>query len=189
MQTDVLTGGFQNAPVQSAQGFRAALTALSRPGQIETLEGAVAPAPISPAAATLMLVLCDAETPIYLAGAYDTDAVRAWIAFHIGAPLVGPGHASFALGRWSDLLPLGQFPIGTPDYPDRSTTLIVEVDRLAQEGCRLTGPGIQDTAYLTLPDPAPFRDNRALFPQGLDFFLTCDTRLAGVPRSTIVEVS
>lgn len=189
MQTDALTGGFEDAPVQSAKGFRAALNALSRPGQIEMIEGALAPAPVSPAAATLMLVLCDAETPIYLAGAHDTDVVRDWIAFHIGAPITGPSHAAFALGHWADLMPLSQYPIGTPEYPDRSTTLIVEVAALSQEGCRLTGPGIQEAAFLNLPDPSAFRDNRALFPQGLDFFLTCDTRLAGVPRSTIVEVS
>ena len=189
MQTDALLGGFDNAPVQSAKGFRAALNALSRPGHIETIEGAVAPAPVSPAAATLMLVLCDAETPIYLAEGFDTDVLREWIAFHIGAPIAEPSDAAFALGHWDDLMPLSQFPIGTPEYPDRSTTLIVEVETLSQEGCRLTGPGIREAAFLNLPDPTAFRDNRVLFPQGLDFFLTCENRLAGVPRSTIVEVS
>ena len=50
MADDVLTGGFGNAPVQSARAFRAALNALARPGRIEPLAGGVAPAPVSPAA-------------------------------------------------------------------------------------------------------------------------------------------
>ena len=187
MQTDALTGGFDNAPVQSATAFRAALTALARPGQIEEITGGIAPAPVSPAAATLLLVLCDAETPIHLAGPCETPAMRDWIAFHLGAPLTGPEHAAFALGAWDDLLPLSRFPIGTPDYPDRSTTLIVEMPALSNAGARLSGPGIETYAHLSLPEIAAFQENHMLFPQGLDVFLTCDTRIAGVPRSTIVE--
>jgi len=187
MQTDVLTGGFENGPVQSAQGFRAALDALARPGTIQTLAGAQAPAPVSQAAATLMLVLCDAETPVHLAGACDTDDVRKWIAFHLSAPLVAPEEAAFAIGAWSDLVPLHRFPIGTPEYPDRSTTFIVEVPTLDQSGTRLTGPGIQTESFLNLPETEAFVANRHLFPQGYDFFLTCADRIAGLPRSTIVE--
>lgn len=187
MQTDALTGGFNDAPVQSAHGFRAALNALSRPGRIETAEGGAAPAPVSAAAATLMLVLCDAETPVHLAGAYDAADIRQWIAFHIGAPISGPEQAAFALGAWDDLLPLSRFPIGTPEYPDRSTTLIVEMAVLTDRGPRLTGPGIREAAHLSLPETQAFRDNRLLFPQGHDFFFTCGDRLAGLPRSTNVE--
>ena len=187
METEVLTGGFSNPPVQSAENFRAALNALSRPGRIETISGAEAPAPVSPASATLMMVLCDAETPIHLAGAHGSPAVRQWIAFHIGAPIVGPEHAAFALGAWDDLTPLHRFPIGTPEYPDRSTTLIVEMDDLSDQGARLTGPGIKDVAGLSLPETQAFLQNRMLFPQGLDFFFTCQYRLAGLPRSTKVE--
>ena len=32
-----------------------------------------------------------------------------------------------------------------------------------------------------------FRANRALFPLGFDTLFTCGDRLAGLPRSTIVE--
>lgn len=187
MPDDALTGGFDNAPVRSARAFRAALSTLARPGRIETLEGGRAPAPVSTAAATLLLTLCDAETPLHLAGAHDTEAVRAWVAFHIGAPLVGPTHAQFALGRWEALAPLDRFRLGTAEYPDRSATLIVESDALAPEGARLTGPGIETEAHLSLPEVAAFRDNRALFPLGLDFYFTAGNRVAGLPRTTHVE--
>ncbi|MCE8009150.1 phosphonate C-P lyase system protein PhnH [Aestuariivita sp.] len=187
MQTDVLTGGFSNPAVQSATGFRAALSALARPGRIEEIAGAQAPSPVSDAAATLLLVLCDPETPIHLAGACDTPEIREWIAFHIGAPIVAPEGAHFALGTWSALGPHHRFAIGTPEYPDRAATLIVETEALEPGGARLSGPGIEDSARLCLPDTDLFQANRALFPLGLDFFFTCGTRLAGLPRSTYVE--
>jgi len=187
MPDDVLTGGFDNPPVQSARAFRAALNTLARPGRIEELAGGTAPAPVSAAAATLLLTLCDAETPLHLAGAHDTDEVRAWIAFHIGAPLVGRGQAQFALGRWDALAPLDRFAIGTPEYPDRSATLIVETDALIPEGPRLTGPGIEAQAHLSLPEVGAFQANRALFPLGCDFYFTAGDRVAGLPRTTHVE--
>ena len=189
MEKNALTGGFTSPPVQSATAFRAALNALARPGRIEEIRGATAPAPMSEAAATLLLVLCDPDTPLHLAGDHDRSDIRDWIAFHIGAPLTGPEDAAFALGRWDALSPITRFPIGTPDYPDRSTTLIVELERLSAQGARLTGPGIETTAALALPELAAFQANHALFPQGLDFFFTCDTRIAGLPRSTILEAS
>jgi len=187
MDTDVLTGGFSDAPQQAARAFRAALNAMARPGVIETVSGGDAPAPVSPAAALLLLTLCDAETPIYLAPGHDTQDVRDWIAFHISAPITTRDTAMFALGGWDALAPLAEFPIGTSEYPDRSTTLIVEMDALTKGGASLKGPGIKDRATLTLPEVEAFRANRALFPQGLDFYFTCGDRLAGLPRSTLVE--
>ncbi|MFC4667196.1 phosphonate C-P lyase system protein PhnH [Seohaeicola nanhaiensis] len=186
--SEALSGGFDTPSVQSALAFRAAMTAMARPGRIETLAGAAAPAPVSPAAAVLLLTLCDAETPVFLAGAHDRDAVRAWLAFHCGAPLVARrAEAMFALGRWETLAPVADFPAGTPEYPDRAATLIVEVDELHPEGAGLSGPGILGTARLSLPEVAAFRANHARFPLGFDSFLTCGNRIAGLPRSTRVE--
>ena len=72
-----------------------------------------------------------------------------------------------------------------PD-PDRSATLVVEVECLEATGATLTGPGIRDSAYLSLPETAAFQTNSALFPLGLDFFFTCGDRIAGLPRTTEV---
>lgn len=188
MDRAVMTGGFDDPPIQAARGFRAAMTAMARPGEIVTVTGAVAPAPASAAAAVLLLVLCDPDTPVWLAPSHDSDALRRWIAFHTGAPVVDArGDAAFALGAWDSLLPLAAYRIGTPAYPDRSATLIVEMDRLRSAGPVLTGPGIKDAACMNLPDVPALQANRALFPLGLDFFLTCDDRLAALPRSTVVR--
>lgn len=187
MLDQTVTGGFRTPPVDAAHAFRAAMSVMARPGRIETLDMASAPTPVSQAAAGLLLTLCDAETPLYLAPGHDTDEVRSWVAFHIGAPIVPRGQAQFAIGTWQALGPLAAYPVGTPEYPDRSTTLIVELQSLSQSGARLAGPGIQTEARLSLPAIDPFQANRALFPQGHDFFLTAGTQLAALPRTTRVE--
>lgn len=187
MSTDILTRGFDDPPTQSARAFRAVLQAMARPGRIETVQGISGPAPLSPAAATVLLTLVDGTTGLHLAGAADCLALRDWIAFHTGAPVVPADQADFAYGTWDALAPLGQYRTGLPDYPDRSATLIVELPTLTGTGARLTGPGIAGHAHLSLPEVAAFRANHARFPLGLDFLFTCGDRLAGLPRSTEVE--
>ena len=186
MQTESMQGGFANAPVDAALAFRAALEAMSRPGTVHGVAGATAPPPLSPAAAVLAMTLCDPETPVWLAPSVDTPAIQGWFRFHTGAPLVGRADAAFAFGNWAEMVPLTDFRIGTPEYPDRSATLIVEVTELGSVH-GLTGPGIRDRAALTVPDPAAFRLNAALFPLGLDFFLCAETQFAALPRTTVVE--
>ena len=186
MHPQTLEGGFANPAADAAHAFRSVMEAVARPGTIHEITGARPPAPLSPAAGAVLLTLCDTDTPLYLAGAADCDAVRAWVAFHTGAPLAGPSDCMFALGTWDALLPLSAYPKGSPEYPDRSATLIVEAPALSDEGAVLQGPGIRDTARLSLPDIGAFRQNRALFPLGLDFLFACDGRIAALPRATRV---
>lgn len=182
-----LTGGLADAPRDGARAFRTILQAMARPGTILPLSGARPPGPVSPAAGTALLVLADSTTALHLAGAADTPDMRAWVAFHTGAPLVPAEEADFALGSWEALQPVTRFRIGRPDYPDRSATLIVEVSHLTNHGPTLTGPGIETATWLNLPDVAAFRQNRALFPLGFDTLFTFGSRIAGLPRSTRVE--
>ena len=179
-----LTAGFNDPARDGARAFRQVLDAMAHPGRIVTLGGLDVPAPCSPAAAIVLLTLADATTPLHLAGAYDCAALRDWVAFHLGAPLVGPAEAGFALGTWDALGPLAAYPQGSAEYPDRSATLIVEMDVLDNDGARLTGPGIETQAFLSLPDAGALADNAARFPLGLDLLLTCGQRLAALPRST-----
>ncbi|NSX55535.1 phosphonate C-P lyase system protein PhnH [Parasulfitobacter algicola] len=186
MQANTLSGGFADPATQSAHAFRSLMEAMARPGAIQDIHGAAPPAPLSPAMGAVLLTLCDTETPVYLAGDMDCEAARAWLAFHTGAPFVGPAHCMFAVGKWDALAPLAVYPIGTSEYPDRSATLIVECSELAA-GATLTGPGIKDQATLSLPEVEAFQANRTLFPLGLDFIFTCGERLAALPRSTKVS--
>ncbi|MGX0877008.1 alpha-D-ribose 1-methylphosphonate 5-triphosphate synthase subunit PhnH [Roseovarius sp. MBR-154] len=187
MQADTLSGGFAAPPVDAAHAFRAVMRVMARPGTIEAVTGATPPTPLSVAAGTVLLTLCDPETPVHLAGEADCQSVRDWITFHTGTPLVERAEAMFALGRWEALMPFDDFARGTSEYPDRSATLIVEMDRLEATGARLTGPGIADTAALSLPEVTAFQANARAFPLGLDFLFTCGDRIAALPRSTRVE--
>lgn len=187
MTPDALLGGFDAGPHQSARAFRAALQAMARPGSIWAVDGASPPSPLSVAAGVLILTLCDGTTPLHLGPSVDHQPLRDWVTFHTGAPLVAAEWAQFAVGTWADLTPVNRFAIGRPDYPDRSATLIVQLPSLTANGARLSGPGIADVAHLSLPETAAFRANRALFPMGFDTYLVCGSRLAGLPRSTIVE--
>lgn len=187
MQAETLSGGFADPAINAAHAFRSVMEAMARPGTVQDISGAEAPAPLSNAAGAVLLTLCDTETPVFLAGDADCDAVRAWLAFHTGAPLTCPARCMFAVGSWGALEPLSAYPIGTPDYPDRSATLIVDGSDLDADGVTLTGPGIKDQASLSLPDIAAFQTNHALFPLGLDFIFTSGDRLAALPRTTEVR--
>jgi alpha-D-ribose 1-methylphosphonate 5-triphosphate synthase subunit PhnH len=184
---NALTGGFGNPSIDAARAFRQILEAMARPGTIRQVAGAAPPAPLSVAAGAVLLTLVDPTTRLHLAGAADCQPVRDWVAFHLGAPLAAAEDADFALGTWEALQPVTRFRIGQPDYPDRSATLIVEVDRLVNHGPALAGPGIELVTWLNLPETAAFRANRALYPLGFDTILTAGDRLAGLPRSTRVE--
>jgi alpha-D-ribose 1-methylphosphonate 5-triphosphate synthase subunit PhnH len=179
-----LKGGFDEPSTQSARVFRSVMEAMARPGTLHTVTGVTPPRPLSPAAGAVLLTLCDTSTSVHLAGPWDTPDVRGWIAFHTGAPLAGPETCTFALGRWTALGPLSNFPIGTSDYPDRSATLIVECETLEARGATLRGPGIKGTAELSLPEIAAFVRNAGAYPLGLDFIFTCGDLVAGLPRST-----
>jgi alpha-D-ribose 1-methylphosphonate 5-triphosphate synthase subunit PhnH len=197
MAASSLKLGFER-PVQDSQAvFRLVMMAMARPGSIQALPVSLdPPAGLSPAAAAVALALCDFETPVWLDPALVVDeAVTSFLRFHTGAPLVGePAAAHFAF------LPLGgewptfeTFSLGTLAYPDRSTTIIAEVNALSAEGgWTLAGPGIAGTARLaasSLPRDILDRlaDNRSLFPRGVDLILTCGDRLAALPRSILVE--
>ena len=186
MQADALSGGFANAPIDAAHAFRHIMQVMAQPGRIETVTGGTPPAPLSQAAGIVLLTLCDPETPVFLAPSRDTQAVRDWITFHTGAPFSGAAEAAFAVGTWDELSGL-PFPIGTAEYPDRSTTLIVECDALSNTGATLRGPGIKDSATLSLPETTAFQANAKLFPLGLDHFLTAGDQVAALPRTTKVS--
>ena len=187
MNAPLLSGGFADAARDGAHAFRAVLDAMARPGKRVTLQSGHGPAPISAAAATVLRTLCDRTTPLHLAGAHDSAELRDWIAVHCAAPLVAAEDASFALGTWQALHPLDRFAIGTPEYPDRAATLIVDGHDFDAPAACLTGPGIDGQTRLALPETDAFAANHARFPLGWDAIFTSGTQLVGLPRSTEVR--
>jgi alpha-D-ribose 1-methylphosphonate 5-triphosphate synthase subunit PhnH len=192
----MLTAGFAD-PVFAAQAtFRAVLDAIARPASIQRIDAALTPPPpLSRGAAAIALTLADHDTPVWLGPDFAAHpAIAEWLRFHCGCEIEAePAQAAFAFAGGTAAVPdFAAFNLGTSDYPDRSTTLILQVDKLASDGgLVLAGPGIRDRSQL-LADPLPsdivarLGQNRALFPRGIDLLLATDDAVAALPRSTRV---
>jgi alpha-D-ribose 1-methylphosphonate 5-triphosphate synthase subunit PhnH len=192
-ETDTIDGGFADSVFDAQAVFKALMDAMARPGVVIDIRPLAAPpAPLSATGAAVALTLCDHDTPIWLDRTLQASAaVRSYLAFHAGAPLADtPGDAAFALVAVpAGLPPLGEFAQGTQEYPDRSATLIVQVDNLSEGApLLLAGPGIETTATLA-PSPLPagfiadWQDNRARFPRGVDLILAAPGAVACLPRT------
>jgi alpha-D-ribose 1-methylphosphonate 5-triphosphate synthase subunit PhnH len=85
---------------------------------------------------------------------------------------------------------LDRFSFGTSEYPDRSTTLILQIESLTEgPAFELQGPGIDGTAVLrALIQPSDLFERLAvnveLFPRGIDIVLVHDDTIAAIPRTT-----
>ena len=88
------------------------------------------------------------------------------------------------------LPPLDRFAFGSNEYPDRSTTLILQVGSLTQGALfELRGPGIDGTATLRAQiQPNDLFErlavNSTLFPRGIDVVLVHDDAIVAIPRTT-----
>jgi alpha-D-ribose 1-methylphosphonate 5-triphosphate synthase subunit PhnH len=189
----MLAPGFSDPVLASQAVFRTVMEGMARPGTIAAIDIALTPpAPLGIAAAALVLTLLDFETPFWLdpmlAAAPEVDG---WLKFHTGAPRAADSaSAAFALVAKPVATPgFDAFELGSIEYPDRATTLVLEVETLDDgDAFDLSGPGIKESRSLAAaPLPADFADrmaaNRALFPRGVDIVLTCGRRLAALPRS------
>jgi alpha-D-ribose 1-methylphosphonate 5-triphosphate synthase subunit PhnH len=179
-----------NLAFENQEAFRAVMEAMARPGEIKTVNRVGAPSPLEPATAALVQSLADYETPIWLDAKLDVLTVKEWIRFHTGAPIVEDKQAAvFALVANSiDMPDITQFALGSEEYPDRSTTLILQVARFRDETIHISGPGIKGRrtfAAEPLPDDfaARFAANHELFPRGVDLILVASDEIIALPRS------
>jgi alpha-D-ribose 1-methylphosphonate 5-triphosphate synthase subunit PhnH len=193
MAPSAVQPAFRDPPRDAQAVFRAVMDAMAQPGSIQAVAPTFTlPAPLGPVAAAIALALADYETPIWLDAALSRRAeIGAFLRFHTGAKLVAaPEEASFALIAAPLAAPqLSAFAQGTPDYPDRSTTVIFQVDELTKHGWRLAGPGIaREIGFGLAPLPEDFaqqlHDNRARFPLGVDVIFAASGAVAALPRTT-----
>lgn len=192
----MIAPGFSDPVFQSQAAFRALLAALSEPGTLQQVAREIAPPEgLATATATALLTLADYETPVWLPQALRDGPAGAWLRFHCGAALVDdPTEAAFAvIDGAADEPKLSAFNLGTDQFPDRSTTVIVQVTGL--EGgatIALAGPGIPGTRTVTPQGLRPgftdeLRENGAIYPLGVDVLLAHGEGLIGLPRSTQIE--
>ena len=96
---NALAAGLSDPGHDAQRLFRAVLDAFAHPGRIASLADApVGPGTISPATAAYLLTLIDRDTPLWLAPEFDVPAVRDFVRFHTGAPIVtARSEAAFAV--------------------------------------------------------------------------------------------
>jgi len=189
----MMLAAFAHPVFDSQRNFRELLQAMARPIVPRLVPvPAAAPAPILPATMAVLLTLCDADTALWLQ--QPNDEVASHLRFHAGVRLVQePADADFALiTEPSSMPPLSRFAHGELRYPDRSASLIVQVDGFDNNAGRcFAGPGIRDVKQLAIEGlPAGFWQQRAAMsaqlPLGIDLIFISGERMVALPRTTRV---
>jgi alpha-D-ribose 1-methylphosphonate 5-triphosphate synthase subunit PhnH len=189
-----LPAGFADKVLSAQSTFRSVMDAMARPGSVARIvAGAGTPVPMMRGTAAIALTLFDHDTPIWLDPRMsETSEVAKWLKFHASAPVVQDSSiCSFALVGDATALPgLDRFSFGTGEYPDRSTTLILQLESLTEgRAIELCGPGIDGTALVQAAiQPSDLFErlaiNAALFPRGIDVVLVADDAIVAIPRTT-----
>jgi alpha-D-ribose 1-methylphosphonate 5-triphosphate synthase subunit PhnH len=192
----MLAPAFDDPALASQAVFRTVMEAIARPGLPRPLQCRLAPPPpLRATAAAVALTLLDYETPFWLDQELaDAGEVAAWLKFHTGAPqTTDSARAAFAfVSDFAAMPPFDTFALGSLEYPDRSTTLVVQVEKFDQgDELVLSGPGIPGIRRFSVaPLPASFRTqvitNREMFPRGVDLILVTEIAVAALPRSVRV---
>jgi alpha-D-ribose 1-methylphosphonate 5-triphosphate synthase subunit PhnH len=192
----MLRAGLAEPVLGSQRIFRAVLDAMAHPGRIVSVPLPLeTPVPLWPVTASMCLTLVDGETPVWLDAAARRPDVIEYLRFHCGCPITAePKDARFAVvADPSEMLSLDAFDPGSHEYPDRSATVIVQVEEFRTDaGLRLTGPGIESETRLDVKHlPEAFWEsvhrNHALFPRGVDLILAAGVTMVALPRSTRVD--
>lgn len=189
-----LPAGFADKVLSAQSVFRSVMDAMARPGSVQRIAStAGTPTVMMRGTAAIALTLFDHDTPIWLDGRMSVTAdVAKWLKFHTSAPVVADSSiASFALvGDPANLPSFDRFAFGSNEYPDRSTTLILQVESLTDGPvAELRGPGIDGAAALRASiQPRDLFErlaiNATLFPRGIDVVLVHDDAIVAIPRTT-----
>jgi alpha-D-ribose 1-methylphosphonate 5-triphosphate synthase subunit PhnH len=188
----MLAAGFLD-PVRHSQAcFRAVMNAMARPGRIVSVDvGLTPPTGLHPAAAGALLALCDFETNLCVSpDVGNRDETREFLRFHTDTVLTDlRAEAQFALVDLSnEQLAIDDFAMGDPAYPDRSTTIVVQISGFtAGDNWLARGPGIKDEARFQAPLGSDFaadwaRNNKR-YPLGVDLVLVSGNEMLALPRS------
>jgi alpha-D-ribose 1-methylphosphonate 5-triphosphate synthase subunit PhnH len=192
-----LSSGFSDLVFDSQAAFRAILNAVAYPGRMQTFRCKVGiPSGFDHATTVACLTLVDGDTTLWLEPTAGSDETRRYISFHCGAPVVSsPTRAAFAVVGKPDAMPrLHQFAQGEDKYPDRSTTVILQVPSLDQGPRTIwSGPGVNGSveAHIGgLPDWFwdDWQRNNQTYPLGIDVLFACADAVIGLPRTIKVEV-
>jgi len=179
-------------PIPGSQDtFRAIFAAMEHPGQLVTIhQNPDAPDIFNWASAATCLTLLDRETPVWIDIDQQSSAVS-WLQYCCQSSVVTePCMANFAIVTQPLNMPdLENFRIGTYEYPENATTLLVQVDDILPGAeYQKSGIGVDQRAHLELrglPDHFwhQWRQLSGRHPLGIDVFITCEDVLTALPKS------
>jgi alpha-D-ribose 1-methylphosphonate 5-triphosphate synthase subunit PhnH len=182
--------GFDDPALGSQQTFRAILDAMGHPGQLITIrENPCAPDVFNSASAAACLTLLDYETPVWTDIDWRSPAIS-WLQFVCGSSVVTePCMANFAIiTQPATMPPLDYFRIGRYEYPDKATTIVVQVDDIypgtdkkysnifVNKTARLEIKGVTENFWYQ------WQQLSSRHPLGIDIFFTCDDVLTVLPK-------
>lgn len=205
---NTITTAFSDAVHDSQHCFRQLLTALSEPGKLIALDRCSGFSSMHSAATQTLLTLTDNTTSLWLSNSLASQsALIDNLRFHCGVSIEpSQQKASFAVIAERDLAEFSwreaTFYAGNEEYPDSSTTVIVELNSLSlasaattNQVLRLTGPGIKTQVEIDRGSmPVSFtefleqRQEHYAFPLGSDLLLVSGESLLAIPRTTKIEV-
>lgn len=183
--------GFEHPTFDAQAVFRTLLESFSFPGRIGEVAVPVdTPGNLDRATTAAALALLDSTTPVWLGPRVRRPEVEGYLRFHCGCPLVdAPELAAFSIVSGGALPRLQRFAQGTDLYPDRSCTVIVQVQGLGGGPIvQARGPGVEGQTQLAISGlPEWFwhswQTNYASFPLGVDVLFTSGGQLLALPRS------
>ena len=196
-----LSPGFSHPVFDAQVAFRKLLNALAHPGRIYPLDlSLTAPLGLDRATAAACLCLLDLETSLWVDPHFSPEVLR-WLIFHTGchiSPDRFPSAPSEAVGvpHTFALLStppsrLADFNMGTAEYPESSTLLLIQVPDLEQGlPVQLQGCGILSQETIAPQVPVHFWEDwqaKPAFPLGVDVFFFAKNRLMGLPRTIAVS--
>ena len=187
-----------NDPIHDAQNvFRFILNAMSMPSSLQSIPSELSFGQANAATTQILLALTDSTTPVWLSEAFKTDSeLTQNLQFHANTPLATrQDKASFALLGGDQNTDINQFCWGNAEYPETSTTLIIQVNSLS-EGVELelSGPGIDGKALVNVDGIHQSLLNQIMVinksqPLGIDVLLTCENQLMALPRTTLIALA
>ena len=187
--------GFDDPALESPNTFRSILAAMENPGQLSTIcENPNAPAAFNSASAATCLALLDHETPVWTDVDWQNPVVN-WLQFGCRCSVVTePCMAQFVIITKPATMPsLDTFRIGRFEYPDKATTMVVQVDDiLPVEEKEYFDSDVFSTTHLELKGISQnfmdqWRQISTRYPFGIDIFITCEDVLTVLPKTKHIE--
>lgn len=188
--------------------FRVLLESMSRPGkvsQIPLCKYRAPPRGFCPPALSILKTLCDHRVSFSIGGAHARAEWIRYLEVNLATPFKIVENADYVLfdGGAYDA-GFARMNRGSLEFPESSATALLCVMRVSRDSedaegpvCDLvlTGPGVKDKARLCVAglDPAYATERQKAnryFPLGVDLFLVdAEGRVAGIPRTSTVEIA